>query len=124
LHYGLDGQTFAGDAGSAGVHGHTEAAGHYGVLARHTASGTALRVEGKAGFSRSGKAAVARGHSTQTVTVASGVGTGSMILVTLQGSAGSGVVLRYAKRLSATTFQVALNKAATTTVTFAWMIVD
>jgi hypothetical protein len=112
-------------ASSAGVLGRGTITGQYGVVATHdTAAGTALKVSGRASFSRSGKSTVTKGHSTRTVTIASGVGTGSMILVTLQGSGGTGVYLKYAKRMSATTFKVALSKAATATVTFAWMIVD
>ena len=95
------------------------------MLARHLAAdGTALRVEGRATFSRSGRASVSKRHSTRTVTVASGgIASDALILVTLQASAGGGVYVRYARRTSATTFQVVLNKAATTsTATFAWII--
>jgi hypothetical protein len=108
----------------AGIWGDGHAAHVYGVRADHHADGTALRVNGKASFSRSGYDSVPKRHSTKTVTVASGVNSGSMFLVTLQGSGGSGVYLKYATLASATTFKVVLNKKATKTVRFAWMIVD
>jgi hypothetical protein len=99
--------------------------GQYGVLAENTASGgTALKVNGQAFFSRAGRSTIAKGKSTVTVAGLTNIGTSAAILVTLQGSAGSGVYLRYAKRLNSQQFQVVLNKAATSTVPFAWMIVN
>ena len=115
----------AAPVGSSGVQGEAWNAQHQGVSAvHHSLSGTALKVEGRASFTRSGKATVSKKHSTRTVTVASGIDPTSMILVTLQGSGGSGVWLKYAKRMSATTFKVYLNKKTTKAVAFAWMIVD
>jgi hypothetical protein len=115
----------AAPVGSSGVLGEAWYAQHLGVMAvNHSPWGTALRVEGRASFQRSGKAAIGKKHSTAVVTVASGIDTNSLILVTLQGSGGSGVYLKYAKRMTATTFKVALNKKATSAVAFAWMIVD
>jgi selenophosphate synthase len=98
--------------------------GNGGTAVRASSSGIGLDVSGKIKLSRSGKATVAKKHSTLTVTVPSGIDTTSMVLVTLQGSGGSGVYLKYAKRMTATTFKVALNKKATAAVTFAWMILD
>jgi len=111
-------------AGSAGVWGKAWGSAQIGVQAANSVAGaTALKVEGKVELSRSGRATVSKRHSTRTVTVASGIDAAALILVTLQSSPGSGVYLKYAKRTSATTFKVYLNKAATSTVTFAWMIV-
>jgi hypothetical protein len=98
--------------------------GNGGTALRASSSGVGLDVTGKVKLSRSGKATIARRHSTLTVTVPSGIAEAAMIMVTLQGSGGSGVYLKYAKRMSATTFKVALNKKATSAVTFAWMILD
>jgi hypothetical protein len=121
--YAVDGETLNGGAGSAGAYGHTAVAGHVGVLARHSGGGTALEVDGRVHFSRSGSSTFSKGGSYRTVTVSSGVSTTDLILVTMQGSAGTGVYVRYAKRYSATSFRVYLNKAATTsTATFAWLI--
>ena len=121
------GVTALGAAGSTGVYGLASLKGQYGVQAENVDGGTALKVLGKTQFQRSGKSTVTKGHSTRTVTVPvwrGGVGTGSMIHVTLQGSGGAGVYLRYASRLSSSTFHVVLNKAATKTVSFAWFITD
>jgi hypothetical protein len=110
--------------GSAGVSGRGTLAGHNGVVATHDlGTGTALKVVGRTAFSRSGKATVGHGHTVQVVTVPSGIDTTSLILATLQGDAGSGVYLRYARRESATTFRIKLNKAAAANVTVAWFIV-
>ena len=111
-------------AGSVGVLGQAWGPSQIGVRAANNVPGaTALKVEGKVELSRSGKATVSKGHSTRTLTVASGIDAAALILVTLQSSPGSGVYLKYAKRMTNTTFKVYLNKAATATVTFAWMVV-
>lgn len=135
-HVGVYGSpTEQAGAASTGVYGLAVKAGHYGVQAEHSdTAGVALRatnpggigivVEGKAKFSRSGIGTVSKGSSTKTVTVATGVGTSSRILVTLQGYGGSGVYLKYATRASATAFKVVLTKSATRSVKFAWMITD
>jgi hypothetical protein len=85
--------------------------------------GTALDVSGIARFSRSGKVTIAKGHNSATVTVASGIGTGSIILATLQGPAGVGNHIRWAKRTGATTFQVMLTKSAASKVSCGWFII-
>ena len=114
----------AAPTGSAGVWGFAWDAAHYGVHAEHyRAAGVALKVIGRVSLSRSGKATITKGHSGCTVTVASGVDPTSLIVATLQGSAGTGVYLRYAKRANATTFTIKLNKAATATVSVAWFII-
>jgi hypothetical protein len=122
--YGTHGAITAdAPATSAGVYGDAYKWSTYGVHANHRSNaGTALKVTGRVALSRSGTATIAKKHSSLTVTVPSGVDVTSTILATLQGSGGKGVVLRYAKRMSPTTFKVALNKKATSAVTFAWMI--
>ena len=135
-YYGFFGQagTLAGP-GSGGVFGAAGAAGQYGMWAANNApggvglraastDGIALQVLGAATFSRSGRGSIAKGSSTATVAGLTNVGTNALILVTLQGSAGTGVYLRYAKRLASTKFQVVLNKAATAKVYFAWMVLN
>ena len=114
-------------AGTAatGVRGSADAAGQFGVIGENTApGGTALRVNGRASFSRSGRHSIPKGQSAHTVTGVADIATNSMILVTLQGSGGTGVYLKYAARVSATSFKVVLSKACTSAVTFAWMILD
>jgi hypothetical protein len=111
-------------AGSIGVSGAAWASGLIGMQAQHyQAAGTALKVIGRVSLSRSGKATITKGHSGCTVTVASGVDANSLIVATLQGSAGTGVYLLYAKRASATTFTIKLNKTATATVSVAWFLI-
>ena len=135
-YYGFFGQadTLAGP-GSGGVFGSAGGAGQFGMWAANNApggvglrasstDGTALQVQGAASFSRSGRGSIAKGQSSTTVTGLTNLGTNALILVTLQGSAGTGVVLRYAKRLASTKFQVVLNKAATSKVYFAWMVLN
>jgi hypothetical protein len=125
-HRGLEGEVYA-PAGNAavGVRGSGAAAGQFGVLAENAAAGgTALRVNGVASFSRSGRSTISKGKSSMTVAGLTGITTNSMILVTLQGSAGSGVYLRYATRLDAMSFRVVLSKAATSAVSFAWLVLD
>ena len=123
-HHAIDGEVYAlGGAAGAGIRGTAATVGQFGVLAEHKASaGTALRVNGVASFSRSGRKTILKGRSGATVTGLSHVGTDALILATLQGSAGAGNYVRYAQRVSDTSFKVALAKAASSTVSFAWLI--
>jgi hypothetical protein len=134
--YGVWGNTgTVAGPGSAGLWGRGTAAGFFGVVAENYAVGgiglkasaplgVALQVDGPAAFSRSGKGAILRGHATATVNVPSGVSTGALILVTLQGSAGTGRYVRYARRVNATSFRVYLSKSAAAKVYFAWFILN
>lgn len=107
----------------AGVWGQSVVLDGVGVKAT-APDGTALLVDGPVKFSRSGRGSISAGHSTATVTVSKDLATNVLVLATLQGSAGSGVYLRYAKRTGTRTFQVVLNKSATTKVYFAWMLLN
>jgi hypothetical protein len=112
-------------AGSSAVWGDGTATNNYGVHAVHDlAAGIALKVDGRTSLKRSGIGTVSKGSSSKTVTVASGVNSGSKILVTLQGNGGTGVYLKYAAMTSATTFKVYLSKACTKAVRFSWMVTD
>lgn len=126
VHHAVDGEVFA-IAGTAavGVRGTAASIGQFGVVAEHKApAGTALRVNGIASFSRSGRSTISAGKSVKTVSGLSNITANSKILVTLQGNAGTGRYVRYAQRLSDTSFKVVLNGTATYKVAFAWMIVD
>lgn len=126
-----------GPAGGTGVYGHnstgyavsgasTSGYGVYGsstsgvgVLAAAGNSGTALKVTGKTSFSRSGAASVGQGSKTKAVTV-SGMTATSLVLVTLQVSV-AGVYVSGAVP-AAGKFTVHLNKAAPTSMRFAWFV--
>ena len=125
-HHAVDGEVYAlAGAAGAGIRGTAASVGQFGVLAEHkAAAGTALRVNGVASFSRSGRKTILKGRSGATVTGLTNIGTGSLILVTLQGSAGTGNYVRYAQRVSDTSFKVALTKPASSTVSFAWLILN
>jgi hypothetical protein len=97
-------------------------AGGTAVRATAPADGTALDVNGVATFSRSGKGKIPKGKSYIHVTVAGGLATSALVLVTLQNTA-SGTYLSYATRISSTSFTAVLNKAATSDIYFAWFIV-
>ncbi len=92
-----------------------------GVYARGDGGTTALRVQGKAVFSRSGRAAVSAGQSSKVVTMA-GVTSSSLVLVTLR-TRRSGVYVAAAVP-AAGKFTVYLNKAVTATTYFAYLVLD
>jgi hypothetical protein len=126
VEYGVEGEVTANSPGvGAGVRGLAATVPQVGVLAENTAAGgIALKVNGLAQFSRSGKATISKGKSSHTVSGLTNISTSSMILVTLQGSAGSGRYVRYAKRVSSGSFTVYLNAASKYDVSFAWMILN
>ena len=84
--------------------------------------GSALRVEGKMTMTRSGRAKITKGNMSVDVTVPGGLTAYSNIICTAQNSGGSGVYIRYAKRVSTTQFQIKLNKAAAYNLYVAWMV--
>lgn len=92
-----------------------------GVYARGDGSATALRVQGKAAFSRSGRAAVGAGQSSKVVTMA-GVTSASLVLVTLR-TRRSGVYVAAAVPATGK-FTVYLNKAVTAATYFAYLVLD
>lgn len=125
---GVIGGVFAIDTaitGGAGVSGIGFSAGTTGVLAT-SEKGTALRVEGVARFSRSGRVSVPKGHSYVDISVTGGLGTSANILATIQmyrpGVWVTGVRRNYPSTGKA---RIYLNKvASTTSVTpVAWFVV-
>lgn len=126
VHWGLEGEVAArAGTGAVGVRGHAEGSDQSGVLAENTsATGTALQVNGRASFSRSGRATVTKGASYCTVAGLSGIDSNSLIFVTPQADPGVGVQVAYARPLNATSFRVVLTAPAKKTLPFAWMILN
>lgn len=110
-----------GGAGGWGVAGYSQVAGGIGVFADSLAPAIALRVNGKAHFSRSGKVLVGKTKKSVSVSLA-GVTSSSMILATIQANK-LGLYIRGAVP-SANKFTIYLSKAPGTTVRIAWMVLD
>jgi hypothetical protein len=120
----LSGASDSGIGVTGGANSGTGVSGHSGTgIGVHaiSTSGAALKVSGKTKFSRSGAASVAQGNKTRTVTV-SGMTASSLVLVTLQvsvaGLSVAGAVPAAGK------FTVHLNKAAPTSMKFAWFVLS
>lgn len=115
----------AQDASANGVYGRSTTG--TGVYARADAGGTALKVAGKALFSRAGKATVTKGRSYVDITVPGVLTSHSVIHATLQyyrtGVAVAGVRPNYPSTGQA---RIYLTKvASTTSSTFVgWFVVD
>jgi len=139
--YGVSGQSNAGDgvhgtssgSGKSGVYGANSSSGYgvlgdtasgTGVMARATSGGTALRVEGRTTFTRSGNSWFPKGQSKVVIKIPGGVSANSKFLVTMQSSPGSGVFLSYVTRDGSTGMKVRLNKVSTAKASFAWMVLD
>jgi len=116
--YGFSGATVPGAPAHTGVFGYSDSG--YGVYAR-AATGTALYVNGKAGFSRSGKVAITAGHSSVAKSLA-GVTTSSLIIAVLQTAKGGYYLV--AAVPAAGKFTVYLNKAAVSTMYVAYFVVN
>jgi hypothetical protein len=107
--------------GYSGTMAPPAAPNNIGVYARGDGASLALRVVGKAIFSRSGRTYVSAGHASRTITLA-GVTTSSMILATLQ-TRRTGVYVAAAVPASGR-FTVYLNKAVTSTTYFAYFVLN
>ena len=120
------------DSGARGVSGYSTAgsgihgASNTGNALYGTAgsSGTALRVNGKTVFSRSGKATIPTGVTSATV---SGVTltSYSLVLTTIQGGGQSGLYVRSVLlNVAGSSFQIKLSKATVGTVYVAWFVLN
>lgn len=131
----------AGDGGVAGVFGVAENGsgvvgvddyallptlvipGKVGVFAAATGTHVALYVSGRTRFTRSGRTYVSKGKSYADVTVAGGVSSSSQIIATATKYV-SGTWIQAAVYLTATKIRVYLNKTATTSVYFSWIVLN
>jgi hypothetical protein len=122
---GLVGDVNVGQTGIYGFIGSTAAPNPPGNVAIYAAAATtaqtALRVNGKAVFSRSGRLTITAGHSSIAKTL-SGVSTSSLVLATLQ-SLRSGV---YVAAVVPTTgkFTIYLNKAVASSTYVAYFVLN
>jgi len=112
-----------GGAKGVGVRGQAQDSAGIGVLAEHTHGGVALKVSGKATFSRSGVVTVGAGKSRATVGNA-GLTSESLVLVTLQQHATGVYVLAAVPDVAADAFTVYLSKAVPARTKVAWFIVN
>ena len=114
----------AGFGDKTGVLGAARNSSAMGVQAINGYDGTALRVDGRASFKRSGLATTIVGAAHRTVTVTGTLTSSSKFLVTPQGNPGAGVYVTYAKYVNTTQFNVYFSKACTAAVKIAWMVLD
>ena len=92
-----------------------------GVYARGDGASLALRVQGKAVFSRSGRTSITAGHSSRSVTLA-GTTTSSLVIATLQ-THRTGIYVAAAVPASGK-FTIYLNKAVTATTYVAYFVLN
>jgi hypothetical protein len=121
-----DGVFGAATGGGDGVYGYavnTGTAIH--AYAKSKSEGTALQVEGKATFSRSGRATVSNGRSYVDVdlTDAGGLAGSPLIVATCQSyRSGTWVAAARKNYPSTGTFRIYLNKTATAATYVAWVV--
>ncbi len=110
--------------GGNGVEGQATLAAGAGVLAKNTAGGDALRVAGKASFSRSGILTVAAG-STSAMKTGVPLSSASLVLATIQGNV-IGVYVQGVTLFIGTSgsFTIHLNKAVPASTKVAWFAVN
>ncbi|HEX2754021.1 MAG TPA: hypothetical protein VHM48_01085 [Candidatus Limnocylindrales bacterium] len=116
--YGFSGSTVPAAPAHTGVFGYSDSG--YGVYAR-ALTGTALYVNGKARFSRSGVISITSGHRSITKTL-SGVTASSMIIAMAQNLV-TGVFVQAAIPGSGK-FTIYLNKTVTATTKVAWFVIN
>lgn len=115
--YGLaTGYSLRSPSQAVGVHGRATVG--TGVRAQAGAGGTALRVDGKAVFSRSGVLTVRAGTSSRSLSVA-GLTAGSHVFAVVRGGDGKAWVRKV--RPGAGSFTVLLNKNASRATTVTWI---
>lgn len=116
--YGFSGGTVPAAPAHVGVFGYSDSG--VGVYAR-AATGTALYVNGKVGFSRSGRIAIAAGHSSYTKLLA-GMTSSSFVIATPQTNR-AGVFVQ-AVVVAAGKFTIYLNKTVADTTYVGFLVVN
>jgi hypothetical protein len=116
--YGFSGATVPAAPAHVGVFGYTDSG--YAIYAR-AATGTALYVDGKARFRRSGRTSVPAGHSLVKVTLA-GVTTSSWIIATPQTNR-AGVFVQAVVPASGS-FTIYLNKVVSGTTYVGYLVIN
>jgi hypothetical protein len=109
-------------ASGNGVHGVSGAAG-IGVLAENSGGGTALKVSGKAAFSRSGVVTVGAGKASATKTGVA-LASASFVLATLQEDHAGVWVRSVVPNVAARSFTVHLSEAAPARTRVAWFVIN
>lgn len=88
-----------------------------------TKTGTALSVDGRATFSRSGVATIPAGHANWTVADV-GIGEGSFVLATLQADLGEVVLKAAVPHTARGSFTLRLSGPAASDASVAWLILN
>jgi hypothetical protein len=132
--YGVWGTCAATANGGAAVHGvalapssnaiegDASSAARYAGLLRHTGDGTALRVEGRTEFTRSGVATIPAGANRVTVTPEGPVTNRSFVLATLQEARGGVHVAAGIPNAAAGTVTIRLNQPVNSATRVAWLV--
>jgi hypothetical protein len=108
---------------ATGVLGNATSPTGVGVDALNPGGGVALRVRGKAAFSRSGKVTVPAGAQS-TVKTGVALTSASLVLVTLQQRRPGVVVEAAVPNVTGSSFTVHLNKPVTTSTVLAWFVIS
>jgi hypothetical protein len=106
-----------------GVHGSASAGGGTGVLASAGSDGTALQVEGKSKFSRSGTLTIPAGSSSITQTGIN-IDSSSVVLATLQQNRSGLWVQAAVPSASGSSFTIYLNHATNSNTAVGWFVVN
>ena len=95
-----------------------------GVWAGAETGRTALDVHGVARFTRSGKVSFVSGNTSKTVTVPGGISATSLGFAMLQSDKTGFYVRAVVPSTTAGTIKIILNKAATSTMTVGWQVIN
>ena len=128
---GLYGVGVAGGTAGRGVYGYAptgtgmqgQSASGTGVKAVASDTGFALRVLGKAGFTRSGKTVVTAGHSN-VVKTSIALTSSSFVIATLQTNVAGLFIQAVVTNPAGSKFTIYLNKAPAVNVAVAWLVVN
>jgi hypothetical protein len=106
-----------------GVRGTRRRLGLYQGRFSQSPGGYGLQVDGRAVFSRSGKASFAKGQASKTITAAP-IAPASLVLATIQGVVAGTWVMGVSLSDANDTVTIRLNETAPVALTVGWFIVN